>query len=359
MGGYRMSKKGTILKELDDGLMNVSKKIKEFQGDTSSEQYRLYRKQLMALQEIDSFVSKYEWVGTESAKEKIKAVRESYYDYNLIKEKYGLSKDGMKGLMYRLNQKLEKLIGEDTIDLILSRYDKVAFGIIQFRICSKTYSLDKILLNECYTNLLPAKLDLLRVEDCLTEIEFLYTYSLFGMQEKLKKCNSDRLAFLKFILENSTERYKQEQKDIISMLQGVNVSFSDYIRQLQGDDFIDEGRVDLSEMNKVDKNDRGIEESSELYVEDNTENLENEIIYDDELNENDEANGSYELDESLGLGLELPSYAADDATHLSNELRNLFMGDESQREMKIGQEREELFENDEVYLDLDDILEDF
>ncbi len=171
--------------------------------------------------------------------EKIQFLRESYYDYNLVKRHFNLSADGLKSLLFRTNKKLIDKIGADTLDLVLSRYDKVSLGLTQFRVRSGKYKLEDILLLDFYSLLPESKLDFYKVEDCEREIKTLYQYSNLGMKEALSYCDKDKLSFLLYILQNTTERYKEDQKDLISLLLGINWSIDEYLKklsQLRGED---------------------------------------------------------------------------------------------------------------------------
>lgn len=235
-----MSKKSSALQVIDTNLKLLREKYFQLENSSDTAAFDLCRRQLFVLEEIASYVDSYEWLGTipkEGVKmggvlEKVKFIRESYYDYNLVRQHFDLSADAMKSLMFRINKKLLDKIGEDTLDLVLSRYDKVSLGLMQFRIKSGKYKMSEILLPDFYGLLPEPKLDFYKIENCETEIKTLYQFSRFGMQELLNNCDSSKLAFLLFILQNTTERYKEEQKDLVSLLMGINWSIDDYLKKL-------------------------------------------------------------------------------------------------------------------------------
>lgn len=227
-----MSKRKMYLKELDEAFIFVRSRLQN-EKDKESDNYFLYLRQLKALEEIDKYVSSYVWVGKgDEVKERIKFIRDSQYDYELVRRELGLSPDALKGLVMRANKRLAEKIGASTIDLVISRNDTVSFGLTQFRICSGRYALSDILISDVYGKLPDPKVDFFHIFECENEIRFMYKYSRFGMGEELEKCSPEKLAFLRYILENSTERYIEEQKDLISVLQGVNISFEDYLEKL-------------------------------------------------------------------------------------------------------------------------------
>jgi len=228
-----MGKHGTLLKELDENLRKLTKELKSFTGQVYDDKMLLKRKQFTALKEIDRFISKYEWVGSEKNVERIKFFRESGYDYSLVRDKFDIGSNALKSFIYRTNQKLEQVVGADTIDMIMSKYDKVAYGIINFRILSKTYKLEDILLPDCYKEFPTPKLDLYKMYDCKDEIAFCYTYSKAGFENALEQIDKDKLAFLLYISQNSVDKYKEEQKDFIQVIQGINIELNEYLEQLK------------------------------------------------------------------------------------------------------------------------------
>ena len=228
-----MGKHGTLLKELDDNLEKLTKELTNFSGQELDSKMKLKRKQYIALKEIDNYVSKYEWVGSDKNVERVKFFRDSGFDFSLFREHFDMTSNSLKSFFYRINKKLEEVIGEDTIDLIMSKYDKVVYGIINFRILSKTYKMEDILLQECYANFPKPKLDFYKMFECRNEIEFCYRYSRAGFENALSQIDMDKLAFLMYISQNSVEKYKEEQKDFIQVIQGINLDFQEYKERLE------------------------------------------------------------------------------------------------------------------------------
>ena len=228
-----MSKKKMVMKELDDALVFVRNKLEIYSENDKSENYSLLCKQLRALEEVDAFVSEYSWVGKQDGvKEKVKFIRESGYDYDFIRRELGLSVDALKSLVKRMNRRLTDAIGEGTIDMIISRKDTVSLGLIRFRICSGRYPMSDILVDEFYKSMPEPKIDFYNIFECEEEIKLMYLFSKWGMQEAISKCDLGKLAFLMYITQNPVERYAEEQKDLISLFQGINIGIDDYMDKL-------------------------------------------------------------------------------------------------------------------------------
>ena len=227
-----MSKRKMKLQELDDAFILVRSRLQN-EADHTSDNYYLYLRQLKNLEKIDAYVSTYEWVSkTQEVRDKIKFIRDSGYDYEVCRRELKLSPDGLKGLIKRANKSFTEKVGESTIDLVISRNNTVGLGMTQFGICSGKYKLSEILNSDLYEMLPDAKVDFFNIFDCEEEIKVMYFNSHFGIKEMFNKCNPKKFAFLRYILENSTERYIEEQKDLISLLMGVNIDFETYFSNL-------------------------------------------------------------------------------------------------------------------------------
>lgn len=226
---------GSQLKKLDDGIIFLTVRLQELEDkdEKESEEYKLLSKKLRALDEILDYVNKYKWVKNKNIIEKLKLCRGCGFDYNLIKEELNLSDSALKSFMFRVNKALNEKIGENTIGLILSDSAKWSEGVMQFRILSGTYSLADVLFKECYNDLPEKKFTTFSLKECIPEIEYIYTYSDIGRKRSREVLDNDKLAFLRFILESETEKYREDQKNLMLVLQGINISFEDFMKDLQ------------------------------------------------------------------------------------------------------------------------------
>lgn len=232
IGGYYMSRRKMRLQELDDAFILIRSKL-ENEEDKLGQNYSLYLRQLQKLEEIDAFVSTYEWVGkSQEARDRVKFIRDSGYDYDLCRRELNLSVDALKSIIKRANKSFSEKIGETTVDLIISRNNTISLGMTEFGICSGKYKLSEILNSDFYEMMPQGKVDFFDIFDCEEEIKVMYMFSQFGMKEILAKCNLKKLALLRYILENPTERYAEEQKDLISLLMGVNIDLDTYLENL-------------------------------------------------------------------------------------------------------------------------------
>jgi len=226
---------GSQLKKLDDGVLKLNDRLQELDvnDELDKVEYALLSKKLSALTEILKYVNSYKWVKHQAVIDKIKFIRSCGFDYDLIKSELGLTDDSLKSFMYRVNQALDSKIGTDTVKTILSDKDNWRDVVVQFRILSGTYELKSALLSECYDNLPEKKFSTYSLKECREEIEYLYMYSNLYRKIRQGELDSGKLAFLRFILESETEKFRKEQSDLMLMLQGIKISYEDYMNKLE------------------------------------------------------------------------------------------------------------------------------
>ena len=230
-----MGKRGTLLKELDDSLSQVQTLIKK---GADEQKMDLYKRQFRALTEINEYVSTYEWAGHEKNREKLRMIRESGFDYDFIRSELNMSSDALKSFLYRNNQKLEKYIGETTLDLIMSKNNTVGYGLMNFRLSAGIYKPEDIFMPYCYERFPEGKFDFIKLFESEPELRFLYTYSKVGFEEALANIDMTKLSALLYILKNpNIEKYREEQKDFIQVLLGINMTFEDYLMKLDNQRF--------------------------------------------------------------------------------------------------------------------------
>lgn len=226
---------GSQLKKLDDGIVSLTQRLRELEEDDSTQQteYVLLNKKLRALNEILEYVNSYKWVCHKNIIEKLKFCRGCGFDYDLIKKELDMTNSSLKSFMYRVNKALNSKIGENTISMILSDSDKWSDGVMQFRILSGTYKLDDVLFKECYEDLPEKKFTTYSIKECLPEIKYIYTYSNIAKQRAKASLDEDKLAFIRYILESETERYREEQKNLMLVLQGINITYEQFLKYVE------------------------------------------------------------------------------------------------------------------------------
>lgn len=235
-----MSRANSILKELEDNIVKLKTDLKKLnpQDETEKSQYVEAEKKLNALREILEFVDTYKWVKHTNVIEKVEFVRKCRYDYPLIKQELGMTDDALKSFMYRINTNLSLKIGENTIKTILKGGDDINVGLSVFRVLTGNYPLEDILLKETFESLPKKKYTSFSLKDCIDEIKYLYTYSKVGREFEEMDINSDKLAFLRYILESETEKYKIEQKNLLAVLRGKFKTIDEYVDYImQMEDF--------------------------------------------------------------------------------------------------------------------------
>lgn len=226
-----MKKSKMILKEFDKNYakLKIQKNNKvELKSD-------LFNRQWEAMEEIKRYIDSYQWVTEEKVKEKLKFIRDSNYDYELVRQRFNMSSNALKCFVYQNSKKLEQKIGSDTISSVLSSYDeKVKHGLTTFRVLSGIYTVEEILLKECYA-ILPKGEDFsfFNLKDCIAEINFLYTYSKIGLEFAFDELNPKILNFLYYIMTHEVKKYQELQKDLLMVLQGINIDIDEFIERIK------------------------------------------------------------------------------------------------------------------------------
>lgn len=234
-----MSSASYSVKDFDNTYRNLEQKLKSRSADKTSSTYQLYQKQLRALTEIKDYIDSYEWLKREDEKEKLKFLREVDFDYKAAMDKYKVSKNSLVCFMYRESKKLNEVIGENTIPLILSDKDTVSDGIVNFRIKTGVYSLEKILMKETFDNLPQDEMNLFSFKDCKEEILYLYTYSKIAREFAYEDISESKLAFILYVIGHDLKKkkYRDMKKLLLSLLQGVNISIEDFVEKLDNGDY--------------------------------------------------------------------------------------------------------------------------
>lgn len=239
IGEIFMSDTSYTVKDFDNIYKKIEEKVKSKNVDKNSSTFLLYQKQLKALSEIKEYIDSYCWIKREDEKEKLKFLREVDFDYNVAMDNYKVSKNSLVCFMYRESKKLNEKIGDNTISLILSDKDLVSDGLVNFRIKTGVYSLEKILMKETFESLPEEEMNLFDFKDCRNEILYLYTYSKIAREFAYEDISENKLAYVLYILthELKKKKYRDMKKLLLSLLQGVNISIEDFMEKLENGDY--------------------------------------------------------------------------------------------------------------------------
>ena len=230
-----MSMQKSTLRELDSDYINIKLKFKK--TSNQDEKYRLYQKQFNALTKVKDYVDSYKWLKNKKAQEKLDFIRKSDYDYKLAQKELGMTYNAVKCFMYQKDKLLIENIGADTLSLITSNNEEnISLGLMNFYVQSGTFDLENIFLKECLDNLPKPKLHFYDLKECLNEIYALYTYTKIARQFAFEDLDPEKLEMLVYILTQETEKYRKEQKLLLSLFQGINIGIEDFKDMMESEE---------------------------------------------------------------------------------------------------------------------------
>lgn len=189
-----------IFKELEDAIRKTRDEIKRVRDIPVK--YEKAQRKLEALTEILNYIKTGGWSTTNKTTERLLYVMKN--GMSAAAQFYNTTEDSIAASVSQYSKRIRKLIGEDTISLILA--GNVEEGLMQFRCCSGTISLDKMLLQLPITHIPKHFVDdgRLKLSDCGTEIQFIGRYLDTVFRRELEKCDPVKLAYLRWLLDKNT-----------------------------------------------------------------------------------------------------------------------------------------------------------
>jgi len=225
-----MSRSKMIFKDLENCIKDLRVSIKNW--DTNDKEgLRLEKTKLAALLKIAEYVDSCEWLVKEEAKEKLRFIRASKYNYKLVQQELDLTEDAVKSFMKYCIARLKDKIGETTIDLIMD--GNIRVGVVQFETLRGTYSLESMFSSEILDKLPKSDFNPDVLLNCKKEIAFLFDYSKEEMQRRYEELDKDKLAFIRYIIEKNTPKFTEDKYDLVRLLTGNGGSKEEYFKQLE------------------------------------------------------------------------------------------------------------------------------
>ena len=187
------------------------KELEQAQEKDSVEYATLCRK-MAVLSEIQEYLYHGDWT-RQSSREKYIALIRSKWDYKLIAERYDTDRASLDVFASRQDKRLQRAIG-GALDLIEAGY--IEEGLARFYADSGTLSVKEFTYS--IGDLLPKaeKKDSFSVADCPEEVEVLRSIRRSNAQEWLSDADSDKLAYLMFLLETKDPAYQQQRRALIA-----------------------------------------------------------------------------------------------------------------------------------------------
>ena len=225
MGRSRM-----IFKDLENCIKDLRVSVKTVDLH-DKDSLRLEKTKLTALLKVAEYVDSCDWLVKEEAKEKLRFIRASKYNYKLVQQELNLTEDAVKSFMKYCIARLKDKIGETTIDLIMD--GNIRVGIVQFETLRGTYSMESMFNPDVLDKLPKSDFNPDVLLNCKKEISFLFDYSKEEMQKRYEDLDKDKLAFIRYILEKNTPKFTEDKYDLVRLFTGNGGGKEEYFKNLE------------------------------------------------------------------------------------------------------------------------------
>lgn len=191
-------------------------RIKELESASFPDraELELLRRKMAALKIFQSYVFNGNWT-RKASREKYAALIKSRFDYKLIAERFGTTEASLNVFAARQNKRLERAIGEasqlieenrieDGLDCFYAQTGEFSAGEFDYRV----------------SELLPdaPQKDSYLVSDCAEEVRILRSLMKSDVKKRLNSANSDKLAYLMFMLTTKEEAFWKQRAELIGKL---------------------------------------------------------------------------------------------------------------------------------------------
>lgn len=211
-----------IFKQLENAILSVNQNIRSLEknSEQSVELVQYEIKKLECLTLILKYVRSYKWAKHTALKHRVDTFLKNNYDYNKACIQLGISKSNLEKSISYANKVLKNKIGTNTIKMILA--DNLYEGILNFRRSTNSINIynlfpDNILnlLPEAPSSPLPFKLN-----ECIQEVEFLYSITKSNLAKEINSKNKDKLAYLLYLLSSNNSFYLSDQSTLFKLMLG-------------------------------------------------------------------------------------------------------------------------------------------
>ncbi len=224
-----MGRRKNIFKDLENCVVDTAYALKQC-DKRDAEQYKRLRTRYRALKEVAGYVDSYKWMSKAKSIEQLKYIRAAKYDYKLIRENLKMDDRTLRNFMGYCSARLKSKIGSNTIDLLMQ--DAVGIAMVQYKALTGTYSLDKLLREDVVEKLPQPKFEPCDLKDCKKEIKYLFSNSEYVRDKRLEGLDTNKLAFLRFVIEEDTQKFDKDKCDLVELLLGDGKGLKAYLEKL-------------------------------------------------------------------------------------------------------------------------------
>lgn len=203
--------------------------FRECKREVVGEHKDLLSSELQLLMEIADYVKNGAWLSPKAMERLCYCLKHSVSD---CAAHFDCDKQSIYSSMNKYSRKIEQLLGDNIIDLIVS--GKVEEARLQFDMATNALSFDKLFL-EGFVNKLPNSRysgDCL-LSDCVQELTFLKAFSLANQYKMFKGLNKDKLAHIRYVLEVNDSDTVNERQILWEYLSNSSVGTADTVVKLK------------------------------------------------------------------------------------------------------------------------------
>lgn len=191
-------------------------RLRELESASSPdcEELELLRRKMAALTILQSYVFNGDWT-RKASREKYMALIKSKFDYKLIAERFNTTTESLNVFAARQNKRLERAVGEA---LRLIAENRIEDGLDCFYAQTGEFSADEF--DYRVSDLLPkiSQKDSYLVSDCTEEVNILRNLMQSNVKKRLNSADSDKLAYLMFLLTTKEEAFWKQRAELIGKL---------------------------------------------------------------------------------------------------------------------------------------------
>lgn len=190
-----------VFREIEEAIRKTKVELRNYK-DVDAKRYAKATRKLEALTEILTYIKSGGWATTKKSCDRLLYAMKN--GTSAAAKYFETTEDSINASLSQYSKSIRKLIGADTLELILN--GDVEEGIIQFHCCSGTVTLEKLLLDNPILQIPKYCSDPMKykIEDCKTELQFLNKYLDSRFRRELEMCDPDKLAYLRCLINNGT-----------------------------------------------------------------------------------------------------------------------------------------------------------
>lgn len=184
--------------------------------ETEAAGLAVLEKELSLLKEISEYIKEGSWLSRKPALERLLVILKKGPEAAM--KQYDCTRESINSTLTGYSRRLEKLIGVDTIDLIL--HGEVEKARMQFYTGTNQVALEKLIAEEVMESFPESAFNDTNLSSCMTEFKMLKVVSKAYLTSLYKKVDVNKLAYIRYIMESMDSDFAQDKIEIYKFLTG-------------------------------------------------------------------------------------------------------------------------------------------